>query len=70
VLVIPVVAIGILPALIAGPVVERTALAVVGGSVLPAYDLALWHGFTPALLMSAVAFAGGPALLVSQGDLE
>ncbi len=61
ILIVPVVAIGLLPALIAGPVVERTALAVVGGP-LPDYTLAIWHGVTPALFMSAIALAGGVAL--------
>jgi multicomponent K+:H+ antiporter subunit A len=70
VLVIPVIAIGLLPALIAGPVVERTALAVVGGQALPSYDLALWHGFTPALMMSVVALIGGAALLMAYKELE
>jgi multicomponent K+:H+ antiporter subunit A len=62
-----VVAIGLLPAIVAGPIVERTSLAVVGGHTLPSYSLAIWHGFTPALFMSLVAFAGGAALLVAHG---
>ena len=62
-LVVPVVAIGLLPALIAGPIVERTALAVIGGP-LPDYTLALWQGLTPALFMSVVALVGGVALFV------
>ena len=70
VLVVPVIAIGLLPALIAGPVVERTALAVVGGQALPTYYLALWHGITPALMMSVVAFIGGAALLVAYKPLD
>ena len=59
VLVTLVIAIGILPALIAGPLVERTSLAVSGLAELPYYSLALWHGFTPALAMSAVAIVCG-----------
>jgi multicomponent K+:H+ antiporter subunit A len=69
-LVVPVISIGLFPALIAGPVVERTALAVVGGQALPSYYLALWHGFTPALMMSIVAFAGGAALLMAFKPLD
>lgn len=69
VLVVPVVLIGLFPALVAGPLVERTAAAVVGGP-LPDYKLALWHGVTPALLMSAVAFAGGLGLLRALGPLD
>ena len=61
ILIVPVIAIGLLPALIAGPIVERTALAVVGGP-LPDYTLAIWHGVTPALFMSIVALAGGAIL--------
>ena len=70
ILVVPVIAIGIFPALIAGPVVERTTLAVIGGGGVPSYSLALWHGFTVALLMSVVAFIGGAAVLVVYGALD
>ncbi|PVE25460.1 monovalent cation/H+ antiporter subunit A [Microvirga sp. KLBC 81] len=70
VLVVPVVAIGLLPALLAGAIVERTALAVIGSQALPSYHLAIWHGFTSALLMSAVAFIGGAALLVLHGAFD
>ncbi len=58
VLVVPVVAIGLFPPL-AGPVVARTAMAVTGMEELPYYSLAIWHGVTPALIMSLVAFAAG-----------
>jgi multicomponent K+:H+ antiporter subunit A len=68
-LVLPVVAIGILPAPLAGPVVERTALAVLQ-EPLPSYTLALWHGVTPALLMSALAFLGGTALFLAHGRVD
>lgn len=61
ILIVPIAAIGILPALMAGPIVERTALAVVGGP-LPDYKLAIWHGLTPALFMSLIALAGGAIL--------
>lgn len=57
-----VVLIGILPALVAGPLVATVSAAVIGGP-LPEYSLALWHGFTPALLMSVIAVAGGALLL-------
>ena len=63
VLIVPVVAIGLFPGMVAGAVVERTAQAAVGGVPLPLYKLTLWHGVTPALLMSIVAFVGGVALL-------
>ena len=62
ILVIPTLAIGVMPATFAGAIVERTALAAAGGA-LPDYHLALWHGLTPALAMSGLALAGGLALL-------
>jgi multicomponent K+:H+ antiporter subunit A len=63
VLVAAVVAIGIAPALVAGAVVERTALGVLGPVPLPEYSLAIWHGLTPALALSLAAFVlGGLAL--------
>lgn len=64
VLVVLVVAIGLMPALIAGPIVERTALAVIGGP-LPSYYLAIWHGVTPALMVSMAALAAGAALFLA-----
>jgi multicomponent K+:H+ antiporter subunit A len=57
ILVVLVVAIGLFPPL-AQPVVDLAADAVTGGR-LPDHHLALWHGPTPALLMSGIAFAGG-----------
>ncbi|MFG1424909.1 monovalent cation/H+ antiporter subunit A [Roseixanthobacter glucoisosaccharinicivorans] len=64
VLVVPVIAIGLFPGPVAGPLVALTAGAVIGGP-LPDYHLALWHGLTPALLMSLLAFAGGAALILA-----
>lgn len=64
VLVVPVVVIGVAPALVV-PVVDLAAGAVTGGR-LPEYHLALWHGLTPALFMTAVALAGGILLLAAQ----
>ncbi|OYX73541.1 MAG: cation:proton antiporter [Rhizobiales bacterium 32-66-11] len=64
VLVVPVIAIGLFPAAVAGPLVALTASAVIGGP-LPDYHLALWHGLTPALFMSLLAFAGGAALILA-----
>ena len=61
VLVTAVVTIGILPALLAGGLVTRTAQALVGGEI-PPFKPALWHGVTPALIMSIIAFIGGYAL--------
>ena len=63
VLVVPVVLIGITPPLVE-PLVDMAAHAVTGG-VLPDYHLAVWHGVTPALFMTAVALVGGCLLLAA-----
>ena len=55
------VAVGVLPGLTVGPLVDLAARAVFGAD-LPPYSVALWHGFTAPLLLSAVAFAGGAIL--------
>jgi len=60
-LVLACLVVGIAPALTIGPLLE-TALTAVIGHDIPEYSLQLWHGFTPALLMSLVAIAGGVAL--------
>ena len=45
------------------PVMAQPLVTLVTGSVLqghaPDFHLAIWHGFTPELLMSAIALAGG-----------
>ena len=61
-LAVPVVLIGVAPALIAGPMVDTAARAVTGGA-MPDYYLAVWHGFNAALALSALAVAGGAALI-------
>jgi multicomponent K+:H+ antiporter subunit A len=50
--------VGIVPAASIGPFLEAAAWQVVGGTP-PAYSLNVWHGLTPALLMSAFAMVGG-----------
>jgi multicomponent K+:H+ antiporter subunit A len=62
VLVALVVAIGLFPAVIAGPVVEQVSRTVIGGDT-PYFSLSLWHGITPALFMSVTAIGLGVALL-------
>lgn len=69
VLVALVVAIGLAPALVAGPLVDRVAGAVTNGAA-PHVHLALWHGVTPALFMSAAAILVGVLLLMAHGRLE
>jgi multicomponent K+:H+ antiporter subunit A len=74
VLVLACLLVGIVPALTIGPLLE-TALRAVLGPAIPKYSLAVWHGFTPELLMSIVAISGGvavycmlrPYLLVNEG---
>ncbi|MGO1121027.1 monovalent cation/H+ antiporter subunit A [Rhodovibrionaceae bacterium A322] len=64
------VLIGIIPNPIVGPLVATSAQAVIGSAELPAYSIAIWHGFTPALLMSVIAVAGGAFLLWRHRGLE
>lgn len=53
--------VGLVPAVMIGPLLSTAARAVLQGE-LPAYSLALWHGFGMPLLMSVVAIAGGVLL--------
>jgi len=68
-LVVLVVLIGLFPASVAGPLVATVAGAVIGGP-LPDYHLAIWHGLTPALGMSAIAVASGLLLLAAYARLR
>jgi multicomponent K+:H+ antiporter subunit A len=69
-LVLAVVAIGLLPQVVAGALVAVTAQAAVGATPLPEVALAIWHGVTPALMMSMAALAGGVATLAAMSPLE
>ncbi len=69
VLVALVVAIGLAPALVAGPLVNQVAAAVTKGAVEPEH-LALWHGVTPALYMSVIAIGLGAVLLAGHRRLD
>jgi multicomponent K+:H+ antiporter subunit A len=60
-LVLACLVVGIIPAMTVGPLLE-TAVRAVLGAAIPPYSLAVWHGFTPELLMSAIAIAGGVAV--------
>jgi multicomponent K+:H+ antiporter subunit A len=53
-LVLACLVVGMLPAWAMGPLLAAAATPVVGGA-LPAYDLAVWHGFNLPLLMSGAA---------------
>jgi multicomponent K+:H+ antiporter subunit A len=50
--------VGILPALTVEPILALAAGAVLQAP-LPDHDLAIWHGFNPALWMSVIALIGG-----------
>jgi multicomponent K+:H+ antiporter subunit A len=56
--------VGILPGLTVAPILTVAAAAVLQTSP-PEFDLAIWHGFSPAMLMSVAALVGG--LLVYAG---
>lgn len=62
ILVVLVVAIGLLPAALAGGLVMVAARAVLGAHP-PEFELAVWHGITPALGLSALALLTGLVLL-------
>jgi len=67
VLVVLCVAVGLVPALVVGSTLAVAAQAAVygtPGAALPAYTLAIWHGWNLPLLMSGVAVAGGVLLYV------
>jgi len=59
-LVLACLVVGIFPQWAIGGVLEAAARSVVMAG-LPPYDLAMWHGFTPALAMSSTAMLGGVA---------
>ena len=62
-LIVPVVLLGMMPFL-AEPFVKNVTAAVLGGvAEVPKEYLAVWHGFVPALGLSAIAVAGGLLLL-------
>jgi len=61
ILVVICLAVGILPAWTFGPLLAAAAGATLQGE-LPAYSLAIWHGFNPALGMSVLALVGGVAI--------
>ena len=66
-LVLACVVVGTLPAWTIGPVLALAAQPVVG-STLPAYSLALWHGFNAPLVMSLIATAGGVLVYLRFAD--
>jgi len=61
ILVLTCIMVGVLPAATVGPFLAVAVRSVLGDDV-PAYSLAVWHGFNLPLAMSLVALAGGLAL--------
>ena len=53
--------VGMLPTLTVEPILHLAVSAVLQGPP-PAHDLAIWHGFSPAVLMSFLALSGGVLL--------
>lgn len=68
VLVVLCLLVGIFPALTVQPILSVAAGAVLQAP-LPAFDLAIWHGFNPALWMSVIALAGGLAVYAGRRPL-
>jgi len=68
VLVLICIAVGIFPGLTFGPLLAVAAGATLQGP-LPYYSLKIWHGFTPALGMSALALAGGVLIYLAREPL-
>jgi multicomponent K+:H+ antiporter subunit A len=60
-LVLACLVVGVIPSLTIGPFLH-TAVRAVLGAATPEYDLAVWHGLTWPLLMSALALTGGVTL--------
>ncbi len=58
------IAVGLLPSLLAGPIVLLAAGAMLG-TAPPAYTLAIWHGVNLPLLLSVGVLAGGAGLYFS-----
>jgi multicomponent K+:H+ antiporter subunit A len=58
------VAVGVLPAMAIGPILEVGVRGMLGNAT-PVYSLAFWHGFKLPLAMSFVALVGGTLLYVA-----
>ncbi len=63
-LVVLCILVGTLPGVLVGPYLHTAAVAVLGAHT-PLYSLAVWHGLTPALLMSTVALVAGCAFYMA-----
>ena len=61
--------VGVLPATTVGASLAAAARPVVGGD-LPAFSLAVWHGFNAPMVMSLLALAGGTLLYLLLGRTQ
>ena len=61
--------VGVLPATTVGASLAAAARPVVGGD-LPAFSLAVWHGFNAPMVMSLLALAGGTLLYLLLGRAQ
>ena len=61
--------VGVLPATTVGASLAAAARPVVGGD-LPAFSLAVWHGFNAPMVMSLLALAGGSLLYLLLGRAQ
>ncbi|RKR06614.1 multisubunit potassium/proton antiporter PhaA subunit /multisubunit potassium/proton antiporter PhaB subunit [Kushneria sinocarnis] len=59
ILIVLCIAVGLLPALTVGELLRAASATMMPAAELPEIDLAIWHGFSLPLLMSAVALGGG-----------
>ncbi len=55
------VVVGVIPALVVGPYLHSAMVALLGPDA-PRFDLAIWHGFTPAFQLSLIALGSGALL--------
>lgn len=60
--------VGLVPTLTVEPILVVAAAGVLQGPV-PAHNLAIWHGFSPALWMSVIALGGGVLLYLARRPL-
>ena len=62
------VMLGLIPMLLAAPLVGAVTGVVIGGAI-PEFDLSLWHGVNLALILSGLAVAGGAFLVWQHAGL-
>jgi multicomponent K+:H+ antiporter subunit A len=68
VLVVLCLLVGVVPSLTVEPILNLAVAAVLQGPP-PVHDLALWHGFSPAVFMSLIAMTGGVLIYAARKPL-